>query len=303
MIPKPALVLVVGVCVLQTACFGSDDEKTQDGISDVGVSLIFHADLPRNHSYTNVAASVYWDGQIRPLVGGDLFIASTDSQEAVLRSEQNLSGFYQGQLSLDPTQNEVSVEIMFDPQQAREERWYDTRELVVETNQGFLVGHHASAVFPVETRLTEPTANTRYRTRADDVVITWQVEDEEQNMRVATLQRCYDGNLSKTWTDTYRSKDTGHMSIGLAGLIPSERTINRVDPVDEFFQSIFVTFFEILTLGLVDVRADDNRDFRIDYCTVDIHLFREIPGTLSDSADGGKVTASTSDSVQVRYEP
>ena len=76
-----------------------------------------------------------------------------------------------------------------------------------------------------------------------------------------------------------------------------------VDPVDEFFQSIFVTFFEILTLGLVDVRADDNRDFRIDYCTVDIHLFREIPGTLSDSADGGKVTASTSDSVQVRYEP
>lgn len=299
---KPLLLLAIGACGLQAAC--SDlEESPPDGVSNAGASLIVHADLPRNQSRANVAASVYWDGQIRPLVGGDLFIALTEDTRTALRAEENLSGFYQGQLSLGPTRNEVQVEIQFDPQLAREGRWYDTRELVVETNQGFLVGHRASAVFPVETRLTEPMANTRYRTRADDVVITWQVEDEEQNMRVATLQRCYDGNLSKTWTDTYRSKDTGHMSIGLADLIPSERTINRVDPVDEFFQSIFVTFFEILTLGLLDVRDDDNRDFRIDYCTVDIHLFREIPGTLSDSADGGKVTASTSDSVQVRYEP
>ena len=197
----------------------------------------------------------------------------------------------------------MQVSIQFDPQQAREGRWYDTEALVVDTQPGFLVGHRASLVLPVETRLTEPDAETRYRTRADDVVISWQVEDDSHDMRITTLQRCYDGGQSKTWTDTYRSKDTGSMTLNLADLIPSERSINRVDPVDLWFEATFATFMNILTLGLLDIRSETIRNFRIDYCTVDLHLFREVPGTLDDRIEDGKATASTSDSVQVRYEP
>ena len=295
-------VALIACCVgLLVGC--NDDEPPAGNATQVGSSLVFRADLPRNSSEANIGASIYWDGRIRPLVGGDLFVASTSSNTTPLKSDENLSGFYQGRLPETSNDQTVRVEIQFDPHLARAGRWYDSQELIIEGEPGFLVGHQATARFPAETRLIEPAEGTRYRTRANDIILTWEADEATLDMRVSTQQRCYDDSLTKTWTNTFYTRDTGSLTIPVADLIPSESDINRANPVDELFEAIFITFIEILTLGLTDVSSRDNKDFRIDYCTIDINLFREIPGELGSTLDGGQVTGSTSDSIQVRYEP
>ncbi len=293
---------VVTLGSLVTGCSDLED-KTPTSVSTEGTSLIAHIDAPKDGPTMQVAASVYRHGVIRPLVGGDLFYVTHADRSITLKAPDDLAGFYMGNLPAEDIERPLNIDIRFDPHVAREDRWYDSQALAVDTQASVLVGASGSATLPPEIFLTEPATDTLYRSRTDQIIMSWQTETPVLPMRLVTLQRCYQGPLSKTWTDTYRLSDTGSFTVNIADLIPTQKDINRVDPVAEAFTNIFLTFFEILTFGIVDVRTDNNKTFSIDYCTIDLRLHREQSGTLGDRVKGGQITASTSDSVTVRYEP
>lgn len=297
------LAAVVSLGSLSTGCSDLEDNDAPASVSTDGTSLIAHIDAPKDSSTMQVAASVYRHGVIRPLVGGDLFYVTHADRSITLKAPDDLAGLYMGNLPAQDIERPLNIDIRFDPHVAREDRWYDSQALAVDTQASVLVGASGHVTLPAEIFLTEPAADTVYRSRTDQIIMSWQAETPALPMRLVTLQRCYQGPLSKTWTNTYRLSDTGSFTVDVADLIPTQKDINRVDPVAEAFTNIFLTFFEILTFGIVDVRTDNNKTFSIDYCTIDLRLHREQSGTLGDRVKGGQITASTSDSVSVRYEP
>ena len=129
------LIPVVATWIL-ASCFSGSGEKDnlRDPITNTGISLGLQVNLPLQSTTAYAVTAFYKEGVRQPLVGGDFFLASSENQgdSAVLKSLENLSGDYQGSLAVLDEFDQVIVATVYDPQRAREDRWYPTDELLVD---------------------------------------------------------------------------------------------------------------------------------------------------------------------------
>lgn len=300
---------LLAVCIL---CFltisgcksGSSSDELRGSVSTTGVSATIQANLPRGSSHTQVAASVYEDGEKQPLVGGDVFTASSESASTVLRSIENLSGDYLSDLlTLNPGYG-VDFEVVFDPQAAREDRWYPTDVLLVDPGPGDLIGYSAHIDFPPELQLSSPQRGERYLDRSDEIILGWNPSPDTEQIRITSIQQCEYANGALKWARTFTlPTDTGGHTIPISDVVPASGILNSVASiVGQLSVLLSSAITEGVTLGLVKAEPINMADYQIRYCTITLNVFREVSGQLGPGITGGYAIASTSDSVSVVLE-
>lgn len=291
-----------------TGCFYGSSDSLRDPVAQEGVSATIQANLPYNSGTAQVAASLYQDAKKQALVGGDIFVASSDGgvQSTILRSIENLSGDYLASLAVsDPAQG-VTFEVVNDPVAAREDRWYPVDELLVDPGAGDLVGYEFVVNFPTPLMLTSPMPNEIYTSRSQDIVLNWNSEADGDQMRLTTVQTCFANGQSVQWatSSVLGTTDTGTYTIPVGTLIPATSLVNGVI---NFFQQISViivsSVLEAYTFGLISADTIQLDPATLDYCTISLTTFREIKNDLGSGISGGYAIGSSSDTVTVRYEP
>lgn len=290
---------------LSSGCEKSDDKP--ENIASEGVSLRIRADLPVDQQQASVAASAYLNGQLRPLVGGDIFYARNTSQQRELRYTADVPGLYQNSLDDNNSGTEVIIDIRFEPDVARNQRWYPSDLLKVESQAGRLVGYSARGVFPPSVRINEPLPDTTYRSRTDEAIVSWNTTNDNYQAEVISIAACHSGVHSSSFTKKFTTTDNGSFTLQLEQALPQSVEVKEdVKPGGIFFplyRSLGVPFLDIVTFGLFSLKSSVTHSYPIEYCSLELKLFRIQIGQLGSGVNGGSVTMSRSDSVNVRYEP
>lgn len=290
-----------------SACFQGESDSLRNGVSSSGVSMEVWGNLPYGSSEAQVAASVYLDGSKKALVGGDVVKAYSESDETILRSIENLSGDYVSSLTVLNPMAGLEFEVDFDPEGAREDRWYPVDELLVDPGPGELVGYTSQLNFPAPILLNTPAQNTVYTSRSQDISLSWDVNISTEQMRMTAVRECHSGDRSVRWaTSTIidNSGDPGSYSRTISSLIPDTGLLTvALDALAQLSVIVVSAILESYTFGLIHPESISFDSFVIDYCDIDITLFREISGTLGPGVSGGNAIASTSETVHVIFDP
>ncbi|MCG8317478.1 MAG: hypothetical protein MI976_30035 [Pseudomonadales bacterium] len=304
--------LLVVFSVFLSACFtGNSKDNLREPPAPEGISLELQVNLANGSTTADVAAAIYKDAVRQPLVGGDFFIAETRNAEdyVVLKSLQNLSGDYHGELSVSDNNDVVSVSTEYDPEVAREDRWYPVDELLVDPGPNEeLIGFGNSFGFPeiVEASLGQSV----YSSRAEPILLSWNPGSGDQ-MRAVSLVTCY-GADGESYSyprvtvlgvdDDGEANNDGDDSLLVSHVIPNETIANAIISFyEEVATIIALSILETYTFGLIDAKNIPLNSFVLTSCDVDLTLFREVE--IESSLDGGHEIASTSDTVSFTFQP
>lgn len=308
------LILITSVCLVVLGCSDTTNNDDPIGVADPmtapsntsHLSAQLQVDWPSQTSYANAAAAMFSHGNAVNLIAGDLFRADSQLDNVLLRSKELGTGRYFGRLDLlaDDSAQTVSVEVVHEPLAARSERWYPAEEFNLDPGAGEFVGVYALIDFPPEiTLLTLPSGNT-FTSRSDDVEISWQALSGTETMRIVGRVECFDNGSSIAYgVSRFLGEDDGYSRFSIGELIIEDETGAFLG---EFFSNLasamISAMLEVVTLGLID--ADDLFDtgpFIIDYCDLDLALFRERLGML-DGYEEGWAIGSRSTRINLRYE-
>lgn len=302
-------IYLVCLCALLLAgCYQGSSDSLREDVSSTGVSVEIVGNLPSDSNSAQVAASVYFDGDRKALVGGDVVKAYSESDSAILRSLENLSGDYTAHVPIINTAAGIHVEVEHDPVGAREDRWYPVDELLVNPGPGPLVGYNVDLAFPDPiVRDTVPANGTVFNNRSDTIDLIWApvVSDPEQQTRIVAVQECFSAERSVKWAVvSVDSGDPGSYSTTVGALIPSTGAINAtINGLARIAVLVVGELLEEYTFGLVNAGNISFDSFEVEYCDITITVFREIPGTLGPGISGGYAIASTSETFHLVFEP
>lgn len=306
-------IVIVASSVLLASCFSGtgNEDKLRGSISATGISLGLQVNLEEGRSQANAAASIYKDGVRQPLVGGDFFSATAidDGDSAVLKSIENLGGSYIGLVDVSGVEEQVIIATEYDPERAREDRWYPVDELLVDPGPNEdLVGYEETFSFP------EPMENltinqTNFISRSDDVVLTWTPAADADGRQITsnTIVTCYSTegvSFSYPVFDVLNelNVDDGTITLQVGDFIPNEVIINTVFTLTlEVYTIISAAILEYYTYGLFDSSDIEPASFILESCEVDMTVFREIGFDLPEDVEGGFAIGSTSDTVSYTY--
>lgn len=306
---KKKIVLYL-LCLPLTACFsGSDKDSLRSEPAESGVFLGLQANLPAGEVKANVAASIYYDGVKQPLVGGDLFLASSENaadQEA-LKSLENLSGNYLGTVTVADITDTVTIETVYDPELAREDRWYPIDELLVDPGPNkVLQGYSQDFAFPQAIENLTIASGSSYSSRAQSIDLTWTPGDGDQ-MHLNGIVNCVStgGQHYNYAVSRFYAGDTGAVSPLVSDFIPNDTLINTVGTIaHEILTILSAALLEVYTFGLIDSSDIEFSTFELSSCDVDLTVFREVGLPVPAGTEGGSFAiASTSDTVSFTYNP
>lgn len=295
-----------GSTLLLVACMGSGKkDELRTPVSQTGISVGLQVNLAQGANQANTVASIYQDGKRQPLVGGDFFMARStiDSQGAVLKSVENLSGDYLGAVPVRGADDVVTLSTEYDPERAREDRWYPVDQLMVDPGPNpDLVGYSGEVQFPAPLAITSAD-NAVYDHRDDPIVLRWTPGDGQQ-MNTNALVTCTDtgnrtyrfsqsivlGNVDGAGTHTLRVRDLIYNNGGANALL------------HELFSIVSSAIIQYQTFGYINTSRLLPASFTLDYCDVDLTLFRERGFDLPENV-GGFAIGSTSDTIHFRFQP
>lgn len=299
------LIWLLGATLLLSACFqSSSPDNLREKPPVEGVAASIQVDLPAGATQAQVAATVFRDQDIVPLVAGDVFKARSDAEAVILRAIDNLSGDYRGSMAVPNNAVALTVMIEHDAEGSREDRWYPVDELLVDPGPGDLVGYSAEVLLPQEPVISSPLSGEVYTDREDRILLSWMPGDGEQ-MRLGSVISCgSDTQRVRYATSRVLGEDDGQAEIRLGNLIPDGAVAG---PVVDIFTRLAVvlmaTALEFATFGLLDGSDWEVQPFTISDCDLDLTLFREKAGNLSAGFAGGFAIGSRSARVAIRYEP
>lgn len=301
-----ALPILLLPALLLSSCYSSESDSLRGSVSNEGVSVTIQANLPANSVEANVAASYFQDGRKAALVGGDIVVAASDTDSAILRSLENLSGDYTSLVALTDSGQGIRFSVEFDPEAARADRWYPVDELIVDPGPGELIGYSTLVEFPDPIVLNSPLPNETYTDRNQDILMNWVTSPTSDQMRLTSVQTCYSDSRQIQWgTSTILAGgDNGSTDIRVGSLIPSSNFLNEI--TNRFTQLSVIIVSAILdtySFGLIGRQDIEIETFDLEYCTISLTLFREIGNDLGADISGGYAIGSTSDTVTVVYQP
>lgn len=290
-----------------SGCLEVGEDSAKD-VSPTGVSLFMEANIPLGETVVQVAAAVYENDLPAPLTGGDVLVARTESEEKVLLVSAEKDSYYQNTLIMTNPDTEVELEVIFDPQGTRSDRWYPTEELLVDPGPGSVVGYQASMTFPESVEITEPLPNTTYTSRSDEINMQW-LGAPSNDLVIVSHNRCYfkDTDNDASWVYIESITDDQSHALILGDIIPDkdiiETTLNTDDALTAFISLIFSPFFEVITFGTYESEEIIIQANKLEYCTLTMSLVRQKEGTLGEGVSGGSVVGSRSDKVTLEYRP
>lgn len=309
-------ILLLSLTGLLGACFGGTGEQDslRDAPSATGISVGLQVNLARDALTADAAATIFKDAVRQPLVGGDFFEARSSIDDAVLKSLENLSGDYSGRVAVASNTDTVTLSTVFDPQRAREDRWYPVDELLVNPGANpDLEGYSFEVILPAPLTITSARTAT-YTSRSDNIVLSWDAGSSDQ-MSANAIVTCRNAS-GETYTfprfnvlgSTQNGNNpdaSGTRTLQVADIIPNTNIINAVATFEhEIATIITAALLEYYTYGLVSVRNVPLSTFVVQSCDVQLTVFREtgyddhLPAGVA-----GFIIGSTSDTVTFRFVP
>jgi len=276
-------------------------------ISDNGASIFFEAVLPSDSTTVYLVSSVYDNGQPEPLIGGDLIQITTETGQIYLSNENYRENFYAGQLPLSNANGDIVLEIIHDAQASRAERWYPTDEVLVDTEGSSLVGYSVTVTMPDGIEIIAPQPGITYTSRTDQIPFEWTGEAGD-TLTLLNYAECYSKNNDDMfWVAAIDIPDTQAHSVTIGELIPVDEVLETAGNVQNvllgFLELTMGTILEVMTFGLYEPEEISISDFELEYCTLELTLYRRKAGTLGEGVEGGAANGTRSDTITVEYRP
>jgi hypothetical protein len=299
-----------GVFVLTFLLAGCDIDSSDNlpGVPELGLFMSAEANQHEAEDEAQIAAAVFRDGQPVDLVGGDVFEASTSTDRILLKERGFFVGSYAASLPVDNSVQNVFINVVHEPVEAREDRWYPVDLLNIDPGPGELVGKSATVSFPPAVTITGPVADTVFNTIDSFIDLTWVAAGEGDSMRVMSAIECTDGLATSTYgTVVEIADDDGLEAISLDQFIYD---LNGDPPVLRFIsdaaRALLQELLNDLSAGNIDPdflarQAEANPVNSA--CEIRLFLQRQRDGQFDASFDSGRVVGSRSAEVVVYYVP
>jgi len=277
------------------------------GVTDQGLFMYTETNWHETEETAQVAAAVYKDGVAVNLVAGDVFEARTATARVLLKDRGFYAGSYAASLPIDDTVQDVYLNVVHEPVEAREDRWYPVDLVNVDPGPGELVGKSASVSFPPSVTITGSPAVSIYTGVDQEIDLSWEAIGQGDNMRVLAAVSCTDGLSSYSYgTMVDIVDDDGFELIGLDKFIYD---LDK-DPVLTFIaDAALVLLQELLnqlSAGNIDpdflVRKAEANPIN-SACDIRLFLQRQRDGQFDITFDSGNVVGSRSAEVTVNYNP
>lgn len=297
---------IAGILLLPGCDFESSDNFPN--VPEEGLVVAVEANQHESSDGVQIAAAVFRDGEPIDLVAGDVFKAVSGPNEVLLRNRGNYKGSYAATLSADDLSPGVSIDIVHEPLEARDGRWYPIDLINVDPGPGELVGPVASVFFPPEVSITGPSQSSVY-TQADETIdLSWVALNQGDTMRVRSAVSCSDGLATNTYgVELLLGDDDGLESISIDDFI-----------YDSTSDSILLNFIIAAARAMLQQLLNDLSDGNIDpdflarlgtanpinsACDIQLFLFRSRDGIADPGFDNGAVAGSRSDEVTLLFRP
>lgn len=296
-----SLVLLLSGCEID----GSDNLPH---VPDLGLFMYAEANRHQNEETAQIATAVFKDGAPVALVGGDVFEARTATERVLLKNRGYFDGSYAASLPVDDNVQDVFLNVVHAPVEAREDRWYPVDQVYIDPGPGELVGKSATVSFPPQVSITGPAANSIYSSINDVIDLSWVAIGAGDVMRVLSAVNCSNGlAVSSYGTVVDIADDDGYEAISMDKFIYDTSTGS---PTLEFLadaaQMLLQELLNQLSAGTIDP------DFLIknieanpieSACEIRLFLQRQRRGQFDLAFDDGTVVGSRSDEVTVSYLP
>ena len=277
-------------------------------VSTTGLVMYAEANLHESQDTAEIAAAVYRDGEPVGLIGGDVFEAQTGTQRVLLKDKGYYDGSYAASLVVDVVQD-VFLNVVHEPIEAREDRWYPIDIINIDPGPGELVGKSATVSFPPEVSITWPVSGTVYQSILDTVDLSWVAIGAGDTMRVLSLVSCSDGLASSSYSTVVELADeadnAGLEAISLNKFIfdVNEGTAG-IKFISDAAQALLQELLNKLSVGEIDpdfvARKVEANPISSD-CEIRLFLQRQRKGVFDVSFDDGVVLGSRSAEVTVNY--
>lgn len=307
---------VAGAIVLAVLLAGCeiDGGDNLPRVPDQGLFMLAEANRHEAEDESQVAAAVFNDGVPVNLVGGDVFEARTATERILLKTRGPFDGSYAGSLPVDNSVQDVFLNVVHAPIEARADRWYPLDLLGIDPGPGELVGKSATVRFPQSVTILAPQAGTVYTDISQEINLQW-VPEDGNDMRVLSAIECTDGLATSSYgtvVDKEAIPELDNDSNGSVN-IPLNKFIYDLN-----LGSSTIKFLSDATLVLLQELLNQLSAGNIDpdfllkqrvanpiesTCEIRLFLQRQRLGQFDVAFDDGTVIGSTSTEVTVLYIP
>ena len=289
----------------------SSSDNTEDNTEDTsfvpGIRANIQANIHNNENSATIAASMSENGTEVDLIAGDVFEASTENQSSLLDAVNVNTGDYVGTLSIDDPNQPITISIQHKPLETREDRWYPVEAIDIDPGEGEFVGRSTDLTFPPAVTLTHPEEYSTYIERNAAISITWDAENDGDNMRLLAAITCNKNDSELSYGISYDlGEDDGSHSANINQFIYSESIrFPLLEFMADLTSTILGAMLEIISFGIIDADDLDNPPFDAGSadCEILLTVIREKDSPVSEDFDSGTIIGSTSTSVTILYRP
>jgi hypothetical protein len=282
-----------------------DSSNNIPPVPSSGLVMYAEANLHESEETAQIAAAVYRDGEPVGLVGGDVFEARTTTQRVLLKDRGSYAGSYSAPLVLDDVQD-VFFNVVHEPVEARDDRWYPVDLLNIDPGPGELVGRSATVSFPPEVIITSPASGAIYNSPLDIIDLSWLAIGAGDTMRVLSFVSCSDGLRNSSYaTAVDIVDDDGLEAIALNNFIfDVNEGSAEIRFISDAAQALLQELLDQLSDGNIDpdfVARKVDANPIVSNCEIRLFLQRQRKGVFDASFDDGLVIGSRSAEVTVHY--
>ena len=297
---------VLFLAYLLTGC-EVDGGDNLPGVTDQGLFMYTETNRHETEETAQIAAAVYKDGVAVNLVAGDVFEARTATARVLLKDRGFYAGSYAASLPVDDTVQDIFLNVVHEPVEAREDRWYPVDLVNVDPGPGELVGKSSTVSFPPGVTITGPPADSVYTRIDEEIDLSWVAIGTGDNMRVLAAVECTDGLSSSSYgTMVDIIDDDGIQTIGLDQFIYDQNTRPVLTFIADAALVLLQELLNQLSAGNIDpdflIRKEEANPID-SACEIRLFLQRQRRGQFDITFDAGNVIGSRSAEVTVNYIP
>ena len=297
---------------LLTAC-DIDGGDNLPRVPDQGLFMLADVNRHEGDDSAQVAAAVFNDGEPVNLVGGDLFEARTVTERVLLKQGGPVTGSYAASLPVDDSVQDVFLDVVHLPVEAREDRWYPIDLLNTDPGPGELVGKSAMVSFPPAVTIA-PLSQTVYTSISDIIDISWNPVSAGDLMRILAAVECTDGLATSSYGVVVDNEVQLDMDLDDGNeVISLDKFIYDLDAGSDTLKFISDAALVLLQETLNQLSAGNiDPDFLLKQreanpiestCEIRLFLQRQRPGQFDAAFDDGRVTGSSSAEITLTYIP
>jgi hypothetical protein len=305
--------IVLSVLVLSGCEIDGSDNLPR--VPDQGLFMLAEVNRHEAEDEAQVATAVFNDGVPVNLTGGDVFEARTATERVLLMKPGPVEGSYAASLPVDNSVQDVSLNIVHEPVEARANRWYPIDLLNIDPGPGELVGKSATVSFPQPVTIEAPVADTEYTSITEQIDLQWiPGDDVDDDMRVLSAIECTDGLATSSYGTIVDKEavpdldfDDGNELISLDKFIYD---LNQGSSTIKFLSDATLALMQELlnqlSAGNIDpdfLLKQRNANPIESTCEIRLFLQRQRQGQFDVAFDDGIVTGSTSSEVTILYIP